>query len=387
MNNKILAAGLIAVTATVIGFYPEQQTPAHATTLVQPIQKPKIQIAILLDTSSSMSGLIDQTRNQLWQVVNEFSRAKRQGVNPDLEVAIYEYGNNSLSPENGYVRQVSALTSELDQVSEALFSLNTNGGNEYCGYAIHTSLSELAWSQSDNDIKAIFIAGNEPFSQGPVSYKTAINKARSMGVTVNTIHAGNRQTGIQGGWQQGAQLAGGDFMSIDHNHRVAHITTPHDEKLNELNTQLNQTYVPYGKEGRTKLQRQSRQDKESESISPALMAKRTQSKASSLYNNSSWDLIDAITKGDVKLKELSEAQLPDKLKNMDKAQQEGYLKKKTAERKEIKEKIKQLSDAREKFVAEKKSELSSAGVNTVNDAVSASIRKLGNSKNYEFEKK
>ena len=48
----------------------------------QPTSAPKIQLAILLDTSGSMDGLIDQTRNQLWQVVNELSMAKRNGITP-----------------------------------------------------------------------------------------------------------------------------------------------------------------------------------------------------------------------------------------------------------------------------------------------------------------
>ena len=191
-----------------------------------------------------MSGLIDQTRNQLWQVVNEFSKAKRKGVSPALEVAVYEYGNNRLSAESGYVRQVTKLTGELDQVSEALFSLTTNGGDEYCGTVINTAVTELNWSQSENDIKSIFIAGNEPFTQGPVAFGKAIDAARKKGITVNTIHAGNNQAGIQTGWQQGALMAGGDYMSIDHNHHIAHITTPQDKKINELNTKLNKTYIP-----------------------------------------------------------------------------------------------------------------------------------------------
>ena len=96
--------------------------------------QPRIQVAILLDTSSSMDGLIDQTRNQIWQVINEFSSLKQNGVQPRLEVAVFEYGNDGISKNQGYVRQVSAFTRELDKVSESLFSLRTNGGSEYCGY-------------------------------------------------------------------------------------------------------------------------------------------------------------------------------------------------------------------------------------------------------------
>ena len=39
-----------------------------------------IQLAILLDTSNSMDGLIDQAKTQLWKIVNEMSRSKCNGM-------------------------------------------------------------------------------------------------------------------------------------------------------------------------------------------------------------------------------------------------------------------------------------------------------------------
>src|SRR5213075_3096371 len=108
-------------------------TSAVATT---PTKKPVIQVAILLDTSGSMDGLIDQTRKQLWRVVNELATAKKDGHSPNLQVALYEYGNDAIPAENGYIRRVLPLTTDLDRVSEELFALLTNGGSEYCGQVI-----------------------------------------------------------------------------------------------------------------------------------------------------------------------------------------------------------------------------------------------------------
>jgi hypothetical protein len=101
-----------------------------------PGKKPAIQMAILLDTSNSMDGLIDQARTQLWRIVNEFAAAKKGGVTPELDVALYEYGNNGLPAERGYIRQVLPFTTDLDRLSEELFALKTNGGEEYCGQVI-----------------------------------------------------------------------------------------------------------------------------------------------------------------------------------------------------------------------------------------------------------
>src|SRR3984885_15967920 len=74
---------------------------------------PTVQIALLLDTSNSMDGLIAQAKTQLWGVVNEFARAKKHGRTPRLEVALFEYGNNRLSPEVGFVRLVLPFTDDL----------------------------------------------------------------------------------------------------------------------------------------------------------------------------------------------------------------------------------------------------------------------------------
>ena len=63
--------------------------------------RPTVQIAILLDTSNSMDGLIAQAKSQLWNVVNEFVRAKKDGRPPAIQVALFEYGNNSLTRTRG----------------------------------------------------------------------------------------------------------------------------------------------------------------------------------------------------------------------------------------------------------------------------------------------
>src|SRR5687768_6115995 len=128
---------------------------------VAPAKGQTIMLALLLDTSNSMDGLIDQAKSQLWKIVNEVAAAKgADGNQPNIKIALYEYGNDGLPSSEGYIRQVSGLTEDLDVISEKLFSLRTNGGNEFCGHVINTSLNQLAWSASHADLKMIFIAGN-----------------------------------------------------------------------------------------------------------------------------------------------------------------------------------------------------------------------------------
>ncbi|MBT3058244.1 MAG: vWA domain-containing protein [Candidatus Thiodiazotropha sp.] len=365
---------------------PDNSSARHAIAgeTGQNMEHPKIQLAILLDTSSSMDGLIDQARNQLWRVVDEFSKAERNGKPAVLEVAVFEYGNSSLEASNGYIRKVTGLTGDLDRVSEALFSLTTNGGKEYCGQVIMKAAEQLQWSVSDREIKAIFIAGNEPFTQGPIRYNHAIDAAKAAGITVNTIYAGGHEEGLKSGWRHGALLAGGDYMSIDHNHRIAHIDAPQDQRIAELNSELNQTYLPFGNEGKAGKARQLQQDANSSSISPALLAKRTKSKAGSLYSNSRWDLVDAVEEDEVILENLDERELPSEMSGMDLEQRKAYISERQAQRAGIKQEIAELSRAREKYVAEQRTKSASNNTATINQALVSSVRKQGKEKNYSF---
>ena len=348
-------------------------------------ESPKIQVAILLDTSSSMDGLIDQARNQLWQVVNEFSMAKKNGLTPKLEVAVFEYGNDGLSSRRGFTRQVIGLTADLDRVSEALYSLTTNGGSEYCGYAIQSAVNELAWTTSDDAIKTIFIAGNEPFTQGNVSYKNAIMQANSAGIRVNTIHAGDYDVGVSDGWQAGALLAGGNFMSINHNQQVVHIVAPQDKEIALLNQQLNETYVPYGDSGRSGVARQMKQDANSNDVSIGMLAKRAKTKASSFYDSSEWDLVDALEKNKLELTSVDERALPSAMQGMNTQEKVDYITEKSESRKQLKEQISNLAKQRDEYVVDKKREQAESEGATIDSALIDAIRAEAKKKAYSFQ--
>ena len=93
------------------------------------------------------------------------------GRTPTLEVALFEYGNDGLPAEEGHIRLIVPFTGDLDKVSKAFFALTTNGGQEYCGRMIDCAARRLAWSESNTDLEGVFIAGNEPFTQGGVDYR------------------------------------------------------------------------------------------------------------------------------------------------------------------------------------------------------------------------
>ena len=264
-----------------------------------------------------MDGLIEQTKTQLWKIVNEMARSKRESIAISLYVALYEYGNDGLSSDEGYVRLITPLTNDLDKISEELFKLKTNGGSEYCGTVISEAIKDLKWTKNTDDYKVMFIAGNEPFTQGSVDYKDACKAAISKGIIINTIYCGSYDEGMQTNWKDGADLADGSYININQNQEVVHIATPFDDELVELGQNLNETYIAYGFEGDELKKRQEEQDTNAGSVAPSVLVERTVTKSGKQYKNESmWDLVDAEKEG-VDIADIPKDQLPEEMQKYD----------------------------------------------------------------------
>ena len=334
--------------------------------------KPVIQVALLLDTSGSMSSLIDQAKTELWSIVNKLGEAKYKGQSPRIEVALYEYGKSSLERDEGYIRQLAPFTHDLDGLSEILFALQTNGGDEYCAWVIRSAMDSLKWKQRKGSLRMIFVAGNEPFTQGPVEVNPVLEEANNKGILVHPIYCSNGNRADQISWESAADLAHTDLKVIDHT-RVAKIpSTPYDKRINELNSQLNRTYVGYGVEGRAKMARQQAQDANMASVGSGAAAERAVTKSSANYSNSEWDLVDkAEAEGGVN--NIDENALPAEVRDMSPKDREAYVAKKAKERKEIQEEIQSLNKQRQDFIAEKRAETASGEV-TLGKAVIKTVK-------------
>ena len=347
-------------------------------------EKPLVQMAILLDTSGSMSGLIDQARTELWAIVNEFIFAKRNGQEPELQVALYEYGKSSLPVKGGYIRMIVPFTTDLDEVSEELFALKTNGGDEYCGWVIKEATQSLKWSNSPDDLKVVFIAGNEPFTQGPVDYRQACKAAVAKGIVINTIHCGSQKAGLDGKWNDGALLADGQFLNIDQSRKTVHVAAPQDKQIAELGIKLNDTYIAYGWQGNIAMGRQKTQDQNAAATSKEAELQRAVTKSSPYYRNEFWDLVDAVNTNKVKLEDVKEEDLPEKMKKMNKEERKTYIEAQAKQRVTIQQRIQELNEQRKKYVAEEMKKRQLQG-HTLGSAIIKAVRDQAKEKNFTFE--
>jgi hypothetical protein len=354
----------------------------HATKPVTDA-RPVVQIAILLDTSGSMEGLIEQAKGQLWKIVNEFISARQNGKLPEVQVALFEYGKSTLPASEGFIRMIQPLTTDLDKISEELFALKTNGGDEYCGWVIREAINRLTWSNSPDVYRAIFIAGNEPFTQGSVKYSDSCKTAVGKGIVVNTIHCGNANEGVNTKWKDGALMADGKFMTIDQNQAVVHFEAPQDAEILRLSTDLNNTYVAFGRYGSESSLRQVAQDANAASLAPQGAAvNRALAKASANYRNSNWDLVDAVKEKKVKIEELKAEELPDDLKKLGVKERKDYLAKKSEERAELQNQINDLNKKRSEFLADK---VKNSTNNTLDAAIVTAVREQAAKRNYTFK--
>ena len=382
MKSLMTETGRILTIVLLIFF----TTSCNETTTAQtpPDSEAKnIKIALLLDTSNSMDGLIDQAKSQLWSIVNELATAKCDNTKPNLQIALYEYGNDGLSSAEGHIRQVATFTDDLDLISEKLFSLRTNGGNEFCGQVINTSLNQLTWNADGKDLQMIFIAGNEPFTQGSVSYRKSCSKASGKGVIVNTIFCGNFEEGVRSNWKDGADLTKGSYMSIEQNSKTVYIESPYDKKITDLNQKLNKTYIAYGRQGKMKKQNQTRQDNNASAYGSVNEVQRAVSKSSHVYKNKSWDIIDASEDVEFEIDEIEKSELPKVMQEMNSEEKVKYIADNKEERQQIQKEIMDLNKKRVAYVAQKKK--ASNAENSLDDAMIKAIKKQAKIKNFVFE--
>lgn len=343
-----------------------------------------VQIALLLDTSSSMDGLINQARAHLWNMVDQMGKMTRvvdgkvRGVK--IELALYEYGNDTIPAAQGYIRQVLPFTSDLDSVSEKLHALFTNGGSEFAGQAIQTSVAKLQWSSDPAAMKFIYVAGNEGFDQGPVNAADAMAAAAKSNISVQLIYCGGKEES----WEAAAKLAHSDLATIDQNQVAIHVPSPQDAEILRLGDELNSTYMAYGAEGQAASARQQKADMSSAKMSPKVALERAQLKSKKAYRNESWDVVDAVEKDGKFLETASDDKLPAELRGKSAAEKQQLVAANAAKRAELKSKIGKLEAQRSAFLDAERAKRGGAPEQSLDTELLKTTKKIATKKGYKF---
>lgn len=312
-------------------------------------ERPAVDLALCLDTSGSMDGLIEAAKQKLWAIVNDFALARPL---PRLRVALLSFGNDGHDPARGWVEILTPLTEDLDLVSQELFALTTNGGTELVGRVVGSATRELDWSAGPAALRILVVAGNESADQDKeLPFRTACAQAIARDIVVNAIYCGDPGDAIAPDWREVARLADGHFAAIEHASGALRIASPFDAELARLSTLVNTTYVPFGEAGSAGCSNQAWQDFNAASAGSEAAALRAQAKAQALYV-CSWDLVTALAQGSVRLEEVSEEALPEELRPLALDARRALLDSKAAERARIQRSIDGLAALRQAWVEE-----------------------------------
>src|SRR5438093_11954176 len=118
--------------------------------------KPRIEVCFVLDTTGSMTGLIEGAKQKIWSIANEMVSAK---PTPELRLGLVAYRDRG----DEYVTKVFDLTNDIDAIYAQLQSLRAAGGGdtpESVNEALDDAVRKISWSADKRVLKIIFLVGD-----------------------------------------------------------------------------------------------------------------------------------------------------------------------------------------------------------------------------------
>src|SRR5207302_10064013 len=130
-----LIGGVLVLAAWAASAMPRQHKPATlpnqdvdvkiekqpAQTLNVPKAPPRVEIVFALDTTGSMSGLIDGAKRKIWSIAQFVANGQPK---PDVRIGLVAYRDVG----DAYVTRFYDLDGDLDNVFERLSSVQAEGG-------------------------------------------------------------------------------------------------------------------------------------------------------------------------------------------------------------------------------------------------------------------
>lgn len=354
MKAKLFAATLLLVTAGTVVLYPYLDSSAASQGGQQTASAArKIEVVFVLDTTSSMSGLIDAAKEKIWSIATTLAQAEQS---PEIHMGLVAYRDRG----DAYVTDVVDLSTDLDTMYGRLMQYAAVGGGdgpESVNRALYDAVHRISWSQDPSSYQVIFLVGDAPPHMdyaGEAQYPEIVRAATGRGLIVNAIQCGDLQQTV-GPWNEIARLGNGRYMKVAQSGDAFAVTTPYDDEIARLSAELDDTRLFYGDETEmTLLQDKVAATERLEAFaSAASRARRAVFNATAAgYRNlfGDQDLVADVTSGEVALDAVPEEELPDSLRELDRADQEKLIGDLARRRSELELQIDALAESRAAFI-------------------------------------
>lgn len=360
MKTKVLGLALFALTLGAVVFYPQLQAKPGAvdgqvTQHIVPAHKPVVDVVFALDTTGSMSGLIQAAKEKIWSIASTMASAQ---PTPEIRIGLVAFRDRG----DQYVTKVVDLSSDLDSVYATLMDFRADGGGdtpESVNQALYDAVHNMSWSDAAQAYRVIFLVGDAPphMDYNEVQYPAIVKAAREKGIVVNTVQCGDIPYTAEP-WANIASLGGGEFVHVAQSGNAVAIETPFDAEIAELSARLDATRLYYGSEDDKARMSEKvvATGKLHETASMAARARRgvfnagEGGRANMLGEK---ELVDAVASGAVSLDEIDNEALPEELKPMAPAEQAEHVARLAQERAELQRQIIGLADDRDGYIARK----------------------------------
>jgi Mg-chelatase subunit ChlD len=373
----LLSCGLIVLAGHAFGASKSKSSEAATKPA-----KPRIEVCFVLDTTGSMSGLIEGAKQKIWSIANEMVAAK---PTPEIRIGLIGYRDRG----DEYVVKAFSLTNDIDAVYAHLRAFRAGGGGdtpESVNEALHEAVNQMDWSQDRSVLKIIFLVGDAPphmdYDHAP-KYPEICQAAMKKDLLINTVQCGSlaETTPV---WQEIARLSEGSFVAIPQSGNMAVIATPLDAELAELNRKIGGTLVAYGGEGarRSVMAKQ----RAAEAAAPAVAADRLSFNATlGVAVQGEGELLDSLASGKAKLESLRKDELPSELQKLSAAELKTEIEKKQQERNELRAQVQKLSQARQEYIdAERKRQAATGQADSFDEKVAQAIRTQAAKKGIQY---
>jgi len=324
--------------------------PAYAAPLPLP-RKVKVEVVFCLDTTGSMSGLIDGAKAKIWSICNQIASGK---PTPDLKVGLVAYRDKG----DTYVTQVHELTDDLDAMHGKLKTFTADGGGdepEHVNQALFDAVNKIKWSDDKKVLKIIFLVGDAPPHMDytdDVKYPVTCAKAKEKGIIINTVLCGDSDTAKKA-WKDVAAKANGSFVAIAQDGGVQVVNTPFDPHLAALNTKLTGTVLVWG--AADKRDADSKKNEESEKLGAESAAGRIAYQVKNAQT-AAYCLLDQVKQNKVKLESIKKDELPPALQKLNIKEQKVYLADLDKRREVLNKQVLALDKMRTDWIAKKSAE-------------------------------
>ncbi|HNR20042.1 MAG TPA: VWA domain-containing protein [Bacteroidia bacterium] len=282
----------ILYIAFVVCFYSTSNAQQATAESARPVD-----IVFTLDLSGSTNGLVDNIRDKMWDVINQWKMFR---PTPKLRIGIVGFSRISFTGSSGYVKILCDLTDDYDVVSNSLFNLSRSveNGHQFIGAAMETTITSMDWSTNSSALKIVYLIGNGKVNLGRIDFRKQCEEAVKKNIIINTVYCNktirdNRANDITG-WIEIATSTGGEQYDTYVNKRAPLFNTKANlATLSAYKDSLNATYLPYGKNGTDRLRLMQEADDNASLVYSSYLYSRLKYKFSEEYRMKQflWDIV------------------------------------------------------------------------------------------------